>query len=95
MDCIWVNEAKYIKDFLVWLQFNNGESGEADLREIICTNKAAQQLRDPVEFSKFFLDSWPTLAWDCGFDIAPEALYEAVQINKGRNVSETGIQVKR
>ncbi|HEX3018683.1 MAG TPA: DUF2442 domain-containing protein [Chitinispirillaceae bacterium] len=79
MDSIWVIDAKYIEDYRVWLQFNNGESGEADLREIIFKNKAAQQLRDPVRFSSFFLDSWPTLAWECGFDIAPEALYKAVQ----------------
>jgi hypothetical protein len=26
-------------------------------------------------FARFYLDSWPTLAWECGFDISPESLY--------------------
>nr|VFJ97729.1 MAG: Protein of unknown function (DUF2442) [Candidatus Kentron sp. H]VFJ98554.1 MAG: Protein of unknown function (DUF2442) [Candidatus Kentron sp. H]VFK03298.1 MAG: Protein of unknown function (DUF2442) [Candidatus Kentron sp. H] len=41
-----------------------------------CTRgEIAELLRDPIRFSQFHLDSWPTLAWDCGFDIAPESLY--------------------
>jgi hypothetical protein len=30
------------------------------------------------ESAQFHLDSWPTLAWDCGFDVSPESLYERV-----------------
>jgi len=58
------------------LQFNDGLCGNVDLKDIICKNTAASSLKDPVEFSKFYLDSWPTLAWECGFDIAPESLYQ-------------------
>ncbi|MBD3243359.1 MAG: DUF2442 domain-containing protein, partial [Chitinivibrionales bacterium] len=46
------------------------------LRDLVFSQRAAELLRDPAEFAKFHLDSWPTLAWDCGFDIAPESLYE-------------------
>jgi len=35
----------------------------------------ATPLRDSTAFSKFYIDSWPTLTWKCGFDIAPESLY--------------------
>lgn len=35
----------------------------------------AEPLRNPEAFSHFYLDSWPTLAWDCGFDVDPESLY--------------------
>jgi hypothetical protein len=35
----------------------------------------AEPLQDPEAFSHFYLDSWPTLAWDCGFDVDPESLY--------------------
>jgi hypothetical protein len=24
----------------------------------------------------FQLDEWPTIVWDCGFDLSPEYLYE-------------------
>jgi len=34
-------------------------------------------LKDTRVSAKFYLNSWPTLAWDCGFDIAPETLYES------------------
>ena len=72
---ISVSEAVYVKDFIIKITFNDGESGEVDLKEIIHKYDVATPLRNPNEFSQFFLDSWPTLAWKCGFDIAPETLY--------------------
>ena len=75
MECVYIVEAHYIKDFKIYLKFNTGESGEVDFRDIVYKYKIAEPLRDPAYFSKFYLDSWPTLAWDCGFDVAPESLY--------------------
>lgn len=75
MECVHVTEAKYVRDYKVFLKFNTGESGEVDLMDIVHKYEIAAPLRDPVRFAAFYLDSWPTLAWDCGFDIAPESLY--------------------
>jgi hypothetical protein len=75
MDSVYLLEARYVTDFKVFLKFNTGESGEVDLKKTIFKYKIAESLRDPEAFSKFYLDSWPTLAWECGFDIAPESLY--------------------
>mgnify|MGYP006426306593 FL=1 len=75
MQCVYLQEAKYIGEFRIFLKFSTGESGEVDLKKTIFTYEKAIPLRDPVAFSKFYLDSWPTLAWECGFDIAPESLY--------------------
>ncbi len=75
-DCIAVTEAEYIGGYRVRLRFNNGETGEVDLEDLVCAHRAAAPLRDPAAFAKFHLDSWPTLAWDCGFDVSPESLYE-------------------
>lgn len=75
MNCIYLLEARYIKDFKIFLKFSTGESGEVDLKETIFKHKIAAPLRDLKTFSKFYLDSWPTLAWECGFDVAPETLY--------------------
>jgi len=75
MNCTYLSEACYIKDFKIFLKFNTGESGEVDLKETVFKYKIASPLRDPKVFSKFYLDSWPTLAWECGFDVAPESLY--------------------
>ncbi len=33
MDCIYLTEARYIKDFKVFLKFNDGKSNEVDLKD--------------------------------------------------------------
>ncbi|MFH0921933.1 MAG: DUF2442 domain-containing protein [Fibrobacterota bacterium] len=78
MNCTSIVEARYIADYRIWLKFNTNETGEVDLRELIFSHHAAESLRDPGKFSKFHLDSWPTLAWDCGYDVDPESLYMRV-----------------
>jgi len=75
MNCIYLLEARYINDFNIFLRFSTGESGKVDLKETIYKYETAVPLRDLKVFSQFYLDSWPTLAWECGFDIAPESLY--------------------
>jgi len=64
MDCVYLKEARYIKDFKVFLKFNTGKSGIADLKDIIYKYDIASPLRTPEAFSQFYLDSWPTLVWD-------------------------------
>jgi len=76
MECVYLKKAEYLHDFKIHLEFNDGKSGEVDLKDTIREYAAASALRDPAEFAKFHLDAWPTLAWDCGFDLAPESLYE-------------------
>jgi hypothetical protein len=78
MDCIAISEAKYLHDHCLWLKFSTGESGEVDLRDIVFRFPAASSLRDPAQFAKFHLDEWPTVAWECGFDLDPEYLYQLV-----------------
>ncbi len=75
MECISILEARYVKDFRIFLKFNTGETGEVDLKDIVYKYPIAKPLRNFEVFSHFYLDSWPTLAWDCGFDIDPESLY--------------------
>jgi hypothetical protein len=75
MECISILEAKYITGYKISLKFNTGETGEVDLQDIVYKYPIAEPLRNCEIFSRFYLDSWPTLAWDCGFDVAPESLY--------------------
>lgn len=74
-EAVYLTKAVYRGDLIVYLEFNTGEAGEVDLQDIIYKYNDAESLRDPAKFSQFYLDSWPTLAWECGFDIAPESLY--------------------
>jgi hypothetical protein len=74
-EAVYLTKAVYRSDYVVYVEFNTGESGEIDLEDIIYKYKQAEPLQNTDEFSRFYLDSWPTLAWECGFDIAPESLY--------------------
>jgi hypothetical protein len=80
-ECVYLLNAKYINGFKVFVRFNTGEAGEIDLSDIIQKYEIAAPLRNPKIFSDFYLDSWPTLAWKCGFDIAPEALLRRLTNN--------------
>ncbi len=79
---IQIQEATYQEDYKIWVKFNTGESGVVDLFELIQKYKVAAPLFDTNEFKRFYLDEWPTLAWPCGFDLAPESLYERATGNK-------------
>ncbi len=73
---IEICEAKYMEGYKIWLSFNTGEDGVVDLADLLLKYKVAAPLLDKNEFKNFYLDGWPTLAWSCGFDLAPESLYE-------------------
>ena len=72
---VYVEEARYLDGYRLWLRFNTGDTGEVDLADLVAREPAAAPLRDPALFAAFFLDPWPTVAWACGFDVAPEALF--------------------
>ena len=76
MECVYVEEARYVEDFTLFVRFNDGKAGKVDLEDVVNRYSIAASLRDPKVFSQFYLDSWPTVAWSCGFDVAPETLYE-------------------
>ena len=75
MECISIVEARYVKDYQIFLTFNTGEIGEVDLCDLVYKYPIAEPLRNLEVFARFYLDSWPTLAWECGFDVDPESLY--------------------
>ena len=70
-----ITEALYAGGHRVALTFDTGESGVVDLSDLVAKYAAAHSLRDPALFACFTLDDWPTLTWDCGFDVSPETLY--------------------
>lgn len=75
-----VVKAKYLKDYKVWLAFDNGKFGEIDLGNKIKTlskgdDNVFKPLRD-VNYFKNFKILNDTLSWKNEADIAPERLYE-------------------
>ncbi len=72
----YVTEARYVDGYRLAITFNTGESAVVDFSRMIAEAPLAAALQDVGQFKTFYLDGWPTLAWPCGFDIAPETLYQ-------------------
>ena len=74
-----VIDAKYIKDYRIWLKFNDGKSGEIDLAEKISWGEVFEPLRQNINFFKNFKIVGSTIAWENEADLAPESLYELLK----------------
>lgn len=71
-----VIEARYLGDYKVWLEFNDGRKGVVDLADELY-GEQFEQLRDRTRFADFYLDyGLATIAWHPGVDFAPDYLYE-------------------
>lgn len=69
-----VVEARHIADCRVWLKFNDGLSGEADLSGEL-DGPIFEPLKDVSYFRRFAV-RYNTISWDNGADFAPEFLWE-------------------
>jgi hypothetical protein len=76
-----VIEVKYIRDFTLWLKFEDGSEGEIDLsREL--HGPVFEPLRDVEYFKQVRVDpELGTIVWPNGADLAPEFLYEQVRVH--------------
>jgi len=75
-----VEEAKYVRDFVIWLRFRDGTSGEVDLRRELW-GEVFEPLRDVEYFKQFTVDpELKTLVWPNGADFAPEFLHDAARV---------------
>jgi hypothetical protein len=76
-----VTEAKYVGDYRVWLAFNDGTSGEADLSSALW-GPMFEPLREIAKFREVRFDpEADTIVWPNGADFAPEYLHELVLQN--------------
>jgi hypothetical protein len=71
-----VTEARYLGDYKIWLEFNDGRKGVVDLADDLY-GENFDVLRDRGRFAEFYLDyGLATIAWHHGVDFAPDYLYE-------------------
>jgi hypothetical protein len=74
-----VVDARYLGDYKVYLEFNDGRKGVVDLSDELYGEEMTP-LRDRNRFSQVYLDrGLATLAWHDGQDFAPEFLYERLK----------------
>ena len=75
-----VREARYIRDYVIWLRFNDGAEGEIDLKDELWGD-VFDPLKDLAAFKSFKVDpDLETIVWKNGADLAPEFLYENMKV---------------
>lgn len=76
-----VEEARYVRDYVVWLRFRDGTTGEVDLGPEL-RGPVFEPLRDVECFRKVTVHPESrTLVWPNDADIAPEFLHDAARRN--------------
>ena len=68
-----VLEAEYLRDYLVKVKFNTGETKLVDLKESL-KGPVFEPLKDLNYFRQFTIH-YNTLEWQNGADLAPENLF--------------------
>ena len=75
-----VVQAHYVRDFILHLRFADGTEGDVDLRGELYGD-LFEPLKEPSLFQRFSVHpEFHTLVWPNGADLAPEFLYEKVQL---------------
>ena len=77
---VYIEEARYLHDYVLWLRFSDGTAGEVDLADEL-SGPLFEPLRDLGQFRTVRLDAeLDTICWDNGADLAPEYLRERVRV---------------
>lgn len=75
-----VVEVRYVRDYTVWLRFQDGASGEVDISRSF-KGPVFEPLRDVDFFKRVRVDpEIGTIVWPNGADVAPETLYERMNV---------------
>jgi hypothetical protein len=75
-----VKKAKYLHDYVIWIEFNDGIEGEVDLEGEL-TGEIFGPLKNKKLFRSFKVDpTLETIVWENGADLAPEFLRDKVRI---------------
>jgi hypothetical protein len=71
-----ITGARYIKDYSLWLKFEDGVEGTIDLQNELY-GEMFEPLKDIKQFSQFSIHpELRTITWSNGADLSPEFLYQ-------------------
>ena len=86
-----VVEARYVRDYIVWLRFRDGRAGEVNLESAL-HGPVFEPLKDVNSFRKVFVHpEFATLAWPNDVDLAPETLYARVTTSARGEYADSAI----
>lgn len=75
-----VVEVRYVRDYTLWLRFQDGACGEVDISTSF-KGPVFEPLRDIAFFKRVTLDpEIGTVVWPNGADVAPETLYARLRV---------------
>jgi len=75
-----VVDARYVTGYTIWLRFEDGTEGDADLSEEL-HGEVFEALRNQEYFASFRVNpDTGTIEWANGADFAPEFLYEKLHV---------------
>jgi hypothetical protein len=75
-----VVEVRYIRNYIVWLRFQDGTCGEVDIAASF-KGPVFEPLRNIDFFKQVRVDpEIGTIVWPNGADVAPETLYDRVRV---------------
>ena len=73
-------EARYVRDYIIWLRFDDGAAGEVDLSDRLF-GPVFEPLKELDYFQAFEVHpELCTLVWPNGADFAPEFLHDRVRV---------------
>lgn len=74
-----ITDAKHLRDYQLWLKFNDGSEGVVDLAQELWGGMF-EPLKNQTLFSQVRLDKeLDTVAWPNGADLAPEFLHDLLK----------------
>jgi hypothetical protein len=75
-----VIDVRYVREYTVWVKFDDGTEGEVDVSRSF-RGPVFEPLRDIEFFKQVRVSSdLGTIVWPNGADVAPETLYERIQV---------------
>jgi hypothetical protein len=76
-----VSAARYVRDHVVWLRFDDGLEGELDLGDGL-RGALMEPLRDTAMFAQLSVE-YGTITWPNGADWDPDTLHDRLRASKG------------